>query len=73
MIGELPDELLADHSGRAENAYVDSFGLHDLLFTARGAPPPHGHPNAAAALGAPPFAKKNPPAFFGPAGVVILL
>ena len=25
MVGELSDELLTDHSGRAENAYVDSF------------------------------------------------
>jgi hypothetical protein len=33
MIGKLADELLADHSGRAENAYVDSFGLHDLLLS----------------------------------------
>jgi hypothetical protein len=31
MIGELLDELLSDHSCRPENAYVDSFGLHDVL------------------------------------------
>jgi len=30
MVGELPDELLADHPGRAEDPYVDSLGLHDL-------------------------------------------
>jgi len=30
MVGELPDELLADHPGRAEDPHVDSLGLHDL-------------------------------------------
>jgi hypothetical protein len=31
MFGKLPDELLPDHSGCAENAYVDFFRLHNVL------------------------------------------
>ena len=79
MFGELPDELLTDHSGGAENAYVDFFRLHACPFksslTARGAPPP------LASLGdfAPrsgrrrSLLKKKPAGLDGPAGVVILL
>jgi len=30
VFGELPDELLTDHSGCAENAYVNFFRLHGM-------------------------------------------
>jgi hypothetical protein len=66
MVSKLPDELLPDHSGRAENAYVDSFCLHDEITSASCL---RVYPVCVVAR--PPALKKKPAGLFGPAGVVI--
>ena len=77
MFGKLPNELLPDHSGRAENAYVDFFRLHDVLHSPEGLAPDSPHASLATsclARAAVRFtAQKKPAGLLGPAGVVILL
>ena len=67
MVRKLPDELLPDHTGRAENAYLDFFGLHGVFtsFTARG-PHPRSPRSATSRLARAAGAfKKKPADLFG--------